>query len=90
MLSVYKDTTTDQMWGTFTEYDSSGRAILNANPSAVLLPTSLATIEAYPDLLHSVSGNYQYLSDTAGQITVTGRFKTSHLSARGFSPLRAA
>ena len=71
MLSVYKDTTTGQMWGTFTEYDSSGRAILNADPSAVLLPASLATIEAYPDLLDSVSGNYQYLSDTTGQITLT-------------------
>jgi RHS repeat-associated protein len=71
MLSVYEDETTGLMEGTFTEYDDSGRAILTANPSAVNLPSSLSTIEAYPDLLNNVSGNYEYLNDSTGLINLT-------------------
>src|SRR5262249_17082051 len=33
MLKVYHDTTTGQNWAWFTQYDSQGRALLDANPS---------------------------------------------------------
>ena len=35
MLSIYKNTTSDQEWDTYYQYDSSGRLILEAQPSAV-------------------------------------------------------
>ena len=35
MLSVFEDTTTDQTWCTYYQYDSQGRLLLQANPSAV-------------------------------------------------------
>ncbi|MCE9554457.1 MAG: autotransporter-associated beta strand repeat-containing protein [Planctomycetes bacterium] len=72
ILSIFKDTTTDQEWLTFSKYDSAGRLILEANPSAVT-----GYNEAYADLLHDVSGNYQYLADDAGLITVTSYYATT-------------
>jgi RHS repeat-associated protein len=77
MLSVTVDTTTHQMWGTFYAYDAGGRQILSAQPSAVQLPLSLATLEANPDLLGqtgvSAAGypEYQYLSSNSGLINLT-------------------
>jgi hypothetical protein len=50
-------------WPTFVKYDSSGRAILSAAPSAV---TGYDDTKA--DLLNSVSGNYQYMADSAGLV----------------------
>ena len=63
MLVDYEDTTTSQHWDTFYKYDSSGRLILQAQPSAVT-----GYNDTYADLVHSVSGNYQYLSDSTGLI----------------------
>jgi hypothetical protein len=71
MLDVTTDTTSGNMWGTFYKYNSNGQLILTAMPSAVSLPSSLSTLEAYADLLHSVSGNYQYLNDSTGLIDLT-------------------
>ncbi|HEX8339471.1 MAG TPA: hypothetical protein VF624_01050, partial [Tepidisphaeraceae bacterium] len=71
MLSVFVNTATNAKWGTFHVFDADGREVMTASPSAVALPSSFTTIEAYADLLHSVSGNYQYLHDAAGQINVT-------------------
>jgi RHS repeat-associated protein len=64
MLRVYTDTGTSQHWEWFNEYDSNDRLILSAAPSAVT-----GYNDTYADLLHSVSGNYQYLADSAGLIT---------------------
>lgn len=61
MLSVFHDTTTDQSWGAFYQYDSQGRVLLQANPSAVS-----GYNDSYADLLHNVSGSYQYLNDSTG------------------------
>ena len=58
-------------WGTFTAFDSHDRAVLVAQPSAVSLPPDLGTLEQYADLLHNQSGNYYYLSDSAGQVATT-------------------
>src|SRR5206468_2402113 len=66
MLSVYHDSTTEQEWATFYEYDGDGRVILTASPSAVS-----GYDDSYADLLHKVSGNYEYLRDSDGLITIT-------------------
>jgi RHS repeat-associated protein len=65
MLKAYTDETTSQTWDTFYKYDSQGHLILQASPSAV---TGYDDSDA--DLLHSVSGNYQYLSDSTGLVTL--------------------
>jgi RHS repeat-associated protein len=57
--------------GTYTRYDANGLPIWRVSPSALALPTNLSVIEAYPDLLHEVGGNFQYINDSAGLIEVT-------------------
>ncbi len=64
MLSVYHDTTTNQSWPTFYQYDGQGRVTEMANPSAVT-----GYDDSYPDLLNNQGGNYQYLSNDSGLIT---------------------
>ena len=70
-----------QQWGTFYKYDSAGRVIWEAKSSAVDLPANLSTLEQYSDLLHAVSGNYQYLNDSTGEIDVTDYYLTTTASA---------
>ena len=36
VLEVYKDTASGQEWLTFSKYDSNGRLVLSAEPSAVM------------------------------------------------------
>jgi RHS repeat-associated protein len=74
MLTVTSDGTNFR--GNFNEYDSSGRVILTAAPSAVSI-SSLSSIEQYPDLLHSVSGNYADLNDSAGLISTTSYYSST-------------
>ena len=57
------DAAANLTWDTFTKYDSAGRIVLSAAPSAVT-----GYDDTYADLLHAVSNNYQYLSDSAGLI----------------------
>src|SRR5207245_2898396 len=52
-------------WETFQKFDGSGRLILTAMPSAI---TGYDDTKA--DLLNSVNGNYQYMSDNSGLIYV--------------------
>ena len=66
MLEAYASSS--KQWGTFDEFNSNGQDILQAMPSALNLPASLSTLESNADLLHSQSGNYQYLSDDSGEI----------------------
>ena len=63
--------------GSYTRYDARGNAIWRATPESVALPTDLATLEVYPDLLNEVAGNFQYLNDTTGLIHVTSFFETT-------------
>jgi RHS repeat-associated protein len=79
MLAVTRETTgaTPRQWGTFSRYDSMGLKIWQAEPSSVRLPTNLADIERYADLLHSVNGNFEYLSDSAGLIRFTDFSQTT-------------
>ncbi len=64
LLSVYHDTTTGQKWATYYRYDSAGRLVLEAEPSAVS-----GYSEAAADLLNNQSGDYQYLNNSTGLIT---------------------
>jgi RHS repeat-associated protein len=57
--------------GTYTRYDANGLPIWRVSPSALALPTNLADIEQYPDLLNEIAGNFQYISDSTGLIEVT-------------------
>ena len=61
MLLVFKSGS-DQ-WCEFWKYNDDGQVVLHANPSAVS-----GYDEQYADLLHEVSGNYQYLRDSDGLI----------------------
>jgi RHS repeat-associated protein len=66
MLKVYHDAASGLNWETFFKYDNSGREVWAASPSAVT-----GYDDTTPDLLNNQSGNYQYLSDTTGLVTVT-------------------
>jgi YD repeat-containing protein len=61
MLLVFKSGS-DQ-WCEFWKYNDAAQVILHANPSAVS-----GYDEQYADLLHEVSGNYEYLRDSDGLI----------------------
>jgi RHS repeat-associated protein len=82
LLSITQDATSGKMYGTYTEYDGSGRPILVASPSAVVLPASLSTLEQYPDLLNNqgaygTNPDFQYLSPHSGLITITDYYSAS-------------
>jgi len=66
------------MWAIFYRYDPTSttpQVIWKAMPSAVALPASLATLEAYADLLNqrgpNSAPNYQYLQPSSGLIETT-------------------
>jgi RHS repeat-associated protein len=73
MLYVNVDPTGTKMWAQFCRYNADGQIIWKAHPSAVALPASLSTLEAYDDLLNydTSTGLYQYLNNSAGLIEVT-------------------
>ena len=65
MLKVYQDASSGLNWDAFYQYDGVGHVTLAAAPSAVT-----GYNDAYADLLHNVSGSYQYLSNASGLITL--------------------
>jgi hypothetical protein len=80
MLKVFTDTGSSTSWEIYDQYDNNGREDLDAQPSAVS-----GYDDSYADLLHNQSGNYQYLNDSSGLITVTdyGTSTTATSSAVG-------
>ncbi|OWK38390.1 hypothetical protein [Fimbriiglobus ruber] len=64
MLMVTRDPATGQEWDAFTAFDSAGRVTLTADAAAVT-----GYDDTSDDLLRLTGGQYQYLSQTAGQIT---------------------
>lgn len=76
VLYVAIDSTGSSMWGTFYRYNDKGQVIWQAMPSALALPASLSTLEAYNDLLNynTTTHLYQYLNNTTGLIYVTDYF----------------
>ncbi|GIX04973.1 MAG: hypothetical protein KatS3mg114_0842 [Planctomycetaceae bacterium] len=79
MLSVLKaSASSSDQWCTFFRYDSQGRQIWMAQPSAVT-----GYDEQYDDLLHymSASSKYEYLRDNDGLIRVTEYYTSSGSSS---------
>lgn len=72
MLKVYKPSGGADEWKTFYKYDSDGRLVLKANPSAVS-----GYDENEADLLELVSGNYTYLRDGEGLIETIGYYSST-------------
>ena len=72
MLEVYQDASSGLSWDTFYQYDGEGHVILAADPSAVT-----GYNDSYADLLHNVSGTYQYLSNSSGLITLYDYYTTT-------------
>jgi RHS repeat-associated protein len=70
MLAVFQSGS--QSWANFFQYDSSARVVLVADPSAVT-----GYDETKPDLLNKVSGNYQYLSDSAGLVETVSYYAST-------------
>jgi RHS repeat-associated protein len=85
MLKVNIDPNGTNMWGTFYRYDSSGRRIWEAMPSAVAMPSSLSTLEANNDLIgyNPGTGLYAYLNNSTGLINFATFDSNSNLSSIG-------
>lgn len=66
ILSVYKDTTTNQKWATYTRYDTAGHVVLVAQPSALT-----GYSESYSDLVYYGGGGSSYLSTGSGLISTS-------------------
>jgi hypothetical protein len=65
MLNVFHDAATNNNWENFTKYDTAGRIVLTANPSALS-----GYSDSYADLLHSQGFNYQYMRPASGLVNV--------------------
>jgi RHS repeat-associated protein len=71
MLKVFQSGS--QQWDTFAKYDTAGRVILKANPSAVS-----GYNDSFADLLDQTQvGDYGYLNATSGLIEVTDYYATT-------------
>jgi RHS repeat-associated protein len=83
MLEVIRTTEggVTKQQGTYTRYNFRGQAIWRVSPEAIALPANLADIEQYPDLLHEVADNFQYISDSSGLIEVTNYAATTTATA---------
>jgi hypothetical protein len=66
MLSIYENTTTDQQWDTYYQYNAAGQVILEASPSAV---TSFSASDN--DLVNWSGSSATYLSSSSGLITTS-------------------
>ena len=83
MLSVFKDISDPgnagldgDQWITFYKYDSQGRLIEEAQPSAVT-----GYDESSPDLLVNEDGSYEYLSNHSGLIELTNYYTETTATA---------
>jgi RHS repeat-associated protein len=72
MLNAYTDTTLNQTWDTFYQYNNQGQVTLQAMPSAVT-----GYNDSYADLLHNQGGTYQYLSNSSGLIQLTDYYAST-------------
>jgi len=83
MLAVIRtsDAGVTKQYGTYTRYDARGLPIWRASPEAVVLPSNLADIEPYRDLVNQSNGNCQYISDSSGMIEVTSYFQSTTATA---------
>ncbi len=71
MLSVFKNTTTNDKWINYKKYTTKGYVTVEADPVAMT-----GYDDSYNDLVHYSSGNAAYISDSAGLVT-TRTYATS-------------
>lgn len=64
VLKSHQETVGGPAWVDYYRYDSAGRLVLHANPSAVT-----GFDEGYADLVRDIGGNALYLSDAAGLVS---------------------
>ncbi|MDY3560564.1 hypothetical protein R5W23_001808, partial [Gemmata sp. JC673] len=64
MLRASYDPGAAQTWVTYYRYDAAGRVVFQAEPSAMT-----GYSDSYADLVHFVSGNASYVSDSSGLVT---------------------
>jgi RHS repeat-associated protein len=76
MLKAYKDITSGAQTIDFYSYDSQGRLIMHANPSAVS-----GYDDTNADLLNYSGGTYQYLRDDTGLIDITDYYSDTTATA---------
>jgi RHS repeat-associated protein len=72
MLKVFYDASTGITDLSFHKYDSAGRLILSASPSAVT-----GFDETKADLLNSVNGSYQYMNNLTGLVQITDYYTST-------------
>ena len=76
MLDVFHDPVSGNNWETFTEYDSSGRAILTAQPSALT-----GYSESSPTLLNGTFGSYEFMTGSSGLLNITDYYTSTTATA---------
>ncbi len=70
MLKVFTETSSGHEWGTYYSYDVYTHAVQWAEPSALNLPSTLSTLDAYTDLLTNSGGSSNLLNANSGLIHV--------------------
>ncbi len=85
MLSAFKNTTTNDKWMNFKRYNSSGFVVTTADPSSMT-----GYDDSYNDIVHYVSSNAAYISDSAGLVTsyTYGTSSTATSTTAGNAPMR--
>jgi len=68
-------------YGTYTRYDERGLPLWIASADAVDLSVGLPFLEQYGDLLNNVAGNFHFLRDNSGLITVTEHARSTTADA---------
>jgi RHS repeat-associated protein len=81
MLRVFFDAPAGLTYRSFHKYDSAGRLVLSAWPSAVT-----GYDETKPDLLNNVNGSYQYLSSSSGLIETTDYYASTDSTINDTTP----
>lgn len=77
VFKLFTDASTSLQYPTFYKYDSVGRLLWTAHPSAFVKSGGVYYSESYPDLINDASGASPYLSQSAGLIEGTDYYATT-------------
>lgn len=77
VFKLFTDATTGLKYPTFYKYDSSGRLLWTAHPSAFVPINGAYYSESYPDLVDDGGGSNSYLSQSAGLIVGTDYYSST-------------
>jgi RHS repeat-associated protein len=65
------------IWETFNKYDSSGRIVLTASPTAIQSVNGQTYDTTRADLMNGQTGSYVYLNNNSGLLTQTDYYMTT-------------